>query len=175
MFIAIATISILAITGLVWLSKRVLAFRICPVCAGVSGTWLWMLVAKFFGYETDLIIIAALMGGSVVGIAYQIEKRFILSSQSADSVDTSPLPSSTEGRDKSLAGKPAADKLLLWKTLFISVGFTAVYGILYSRWDVFIPAVIAAALLIAFFRKPRQNMAKNKTVEDLERKMKNCC
>lgn len=76
MDIAIATISIMAIAGAALVYNRMSPFRVCPICAGVSGTWLWMLAAKFLGYTIDIVILAILMGGSVVGIAYQMEKHF---------------------------------------------------------------------------------------------------
>ncbi|MBI4088985.1 hypothetical protein HY415_02725 [Candidatus Kaiserbacteria bacterium] len=76
MTIAIATASIIAIAGLIWLANRILPFAICPVCAGVFLTWVGLVGAHFVGYQIDLIVPALLMGGSVVGIAYQLEKKF---------------------------------------------------------------------------------------------------
>jgi len=151
MFIVITTISILAITGFIWFLNRILLFKICPICAGVSGTWLWMLAAKFLGYEIDMLIPAMLMGGSVVGIAYQIEKRL--------SPNRSPL---------------------LWKTLFIPIGFVAAYSAILSWWAVFIVlATILAILALRFTEQKKSDKAtfvkKNSRVEELENKMKNCC
>ncbi len=148
MFLAIAIISILAITGLVWLLNRILPFKICPICAGVSGTWLWMIAAKFLGYEIDLVIPAMLMGGSVVGIAYQVEKRL--------SDNYSPL---------------------LWKTLFIPVGFVAVYGVISSRWLLFtVAASILILMVLIFMRRQNSSAVKNEeAIEELKKKMKNCC
>ncbi len=74
MFIAITIASIFIIAGLAWLLNRFQEFKICPICTGVFGTWFWMLVVKFLEYEVDLIILAMLMGGSVVGVAYQIKR-----------------------------------------------------------------------------------------------------
>lgn len=148
MFLLITILSILTITGFVWLFGRFLSFKICPICAGVSGTWLWMFGARFLGYEIDVIFLAMLMGGSVVGIAYQIEKRL--------SANHSPL---------------------LWKTLFISGGFIAVYGIITSWWTISIPAVLVLIIMaLAFTGRPHSAVTKNdKAVEELEKKMKNCC
>ena len=151
MFIVITTISILAITGFMWLINRILPFNICPICAGVSGTWLWMLVGKFLGYEIDMIILAMLMGGSVVGIAYQIEKRL-----------------------------PINHSPLLWKTLFIPVGFVATYGILSAWWSVSI--LLATFLIVLILRFTEQIKSsettpeeQNPEVEELKKKMKDCC
>ncbi len=148
MFLAITTISIFTITGLVWLLNRILPFKICPICAGVSGTWLWMIAAKFLGYEIDLVIPAMLMGGSVVGIAYQVEKRL-----------------------------PDGLSPLLWKTLFIPAGFIAVYSIITSWWALFIAGTIILIITVLIFtKKPRTSTVKNdEAVEELKKKMKNCC
>src|SRR3989338_10434039 len=69
--------SIFAVSALVGLINKALPFRICPVCVGVSGTWLLLTALSVNGYldrETFLPMILLLMGGSVVGIAYQGEK-----------------------------------------------------------------------------------------------------
>ena len=50
--------------------------KICPVCAGVFGTWLWMLVAHLFGVPVNVTVAALLLGGSVVGITTKLESRF---------------------------------------------------------------------------------------------------
>lgn len=55
--------------------------EICPICAAVSGIWLILTALVLSGYlnsEIFLPLIALLMGGSVVGIAYQFEKRRML-------------------------------------------------------------------------------------------------
>ncbi|QQG42291.1 MAG: hypothetical protein HYW15_02115 [Candidatus Giovannonibacteria bacterium] len=52
--------------------------RICPICSAVAGTWLALTALVLAGYlpsETFLPLIALLMGGTVVGIAYQFEKQ----------------------------------------------------------------------------------------------------
>src|SRR3989344_2086029 len=102
MLIIFSTISILAIISLAWVLNRVLPFKVCPICVGVFGTWLWMLAAKFLGYEIDIMIPAILMGGSVVGIAYQIEKRNIIAGVSAN-------------------------ESFIWKAFFIPGGFVVAY------------------------------------------------
>jgi len=43
MEILIFILSVLAITVLVWLANKILPFKICPICVGVSGTWVWIL------------------------------------------------------------------------------------------------------------------------------------
>ncbi len=59
------------ITGLVWLINKFLPFRVCPVCAGVTGTWMLLFLARLAGFPIDNTILALLMGGTAVGIAYR--------------------------------------------------------------------------------------------------------
>lgn len=171
MLIVIATTSILGIAALVQLVNRILlprlrsgqAFRICPICAGVSGTWLWILAGIYFGFldaGSWSLVAAIAMGGSVVGIAYQLEKKL--------PVERSPL---------------------LWKTFFIPAGFIAAYGILAEWRGIFFAALIFLLLLSFLFLSPRkQQESQKKTVaapigseprpmgrEELKKKMEDCC
>lgn len=167
MFIATTTISIFVITGLVWLFNRVLPFKICPICAGVSGTWLWILAGIYLGLldARSWSLVATIgMGGSVVGIAYQIEKRL-----------------------------PSHRSPLLWKTLFIPTGFIAAYSVISlavspsnpSWWTAFIMTTTILIILVLRFSGQPQHSAdqlnktarpeRNRRVEELEKKMKNCC
>ena len=145
--ILITTISILAITGLAWLAKKALPFPVCPICVGVAGTWLWMLAARLAGFAFDASMLAILLGGSVVGIAYQLEKH---------------LP---QGRSP-----------LLWKTLFLPMGFVAAYGLMVPHWSVLAITIVALLLLTAAFFMPRHDSGTNSAaVERLERELKKCC
>ena len=52
--------------------------EICPICAVVASTWLILTALVLAGYlnsEIFLPLISLLMGGTVVGVAYQIGKR----------------------------------------------------------------------------------------------------
>lgn len=125
--------------------------RICPVCAGVSGTWIWMLAARFLGYPIDLLIFAILMGGSVVGIAYQVEKRLFIKSAEWQTP-------------------------LLWKMLFIPAGFVLAYGVLTQWWNVVLVSfTFLLSLLFVFFASQRKIKDSGKTTKELEKKMKDCC
>jgi len=147
MLIFITIISILLITLAVWIINKILPFRVCPICAGVSLTWLWLIAACFFGYHIDLLIPAILMGGSVVGIAYQIEKRLAL-----------------------------PNTQLLWKTLFVSVGFIAVYGVLTRSWSISLASFIFLLLTTYIFLSSFvAQSGQNEMIEKLEEKMKDCC
>ena len=139
--------SILAIAGVAWAASRLLRIPLCPICTGVAGTWLWMLVARQFGYAVDAAMLSILMGGSVVGIAYQLEKR--------------------------LAGGRSA---LAWKTLFIPAGFAAAYGLALGQWALLAGALAVLLLLSVYFLWARKSATTSSTtVQDLESKMKNCC
>ena len=71
MTIALAVLSILVVTFLANLFNAMRIVRpICPICAGVALTWIWLILAYFTGYNFDPMVIAMLMGGSVVGLAY---------------------------------------------------------------------------------------------------------
>ncbi|MBE0627909.1 MAG: hypothetical protein IH606_24205 [Burkholderiales bacterium] len=148
MEIIVSTIaSILAIAGLAWAARRLLQLNICPICSGVAGTWLWMLVARHYGVTVDTSMLSALLGGSAVGIAYQLEKR----------VD-------------------GARSQLLWKTLFIPAGFAAAYALVASQWALLAAALLALSLLMAYFLWPHGGeTAASAAVRELESKMKNCC
>lgn len=143
-------ISIFAITGLVWLFNKVSPLKICPICAGVSGTWLWILAGIYLslldvGSWSPIAAIA--MGGSVVGIAYQLEKRL-----------------------------PHNRSPFLWKTLFIPVGFLAIYSIISSWWGVAALTLLwLLGVTAVFLRAPIHVRGENKKVKELEKRMEECC
>ena len=147
MTVLAATVSILAISGLAWAAKKLLRVPLCPICLGVGGTWLWMMIGRSLGYAVDATMLSILLGGSVAGIAYQVEKRL-----------------------------PPGRSPLLWKTLFIPAGFLAAYGLAASQWALFGVTSGVLVLLTAFFLLPASAQgAENETVEELKKKMQNCC
>jgi hypothetical protein len=148
MTIALTTIaSILAIAGLAWAASKLLQLSLCPICSGVAGTWLWMLVAREYGLAVDASMLSTLLGGSVVGVAYQLEKR--------------------------LAGGRSQ---LAWKVLFIPVGFASAYALADAQWALLGVALLALLLLMAYFLRPRGGaIPSSAAVQELESKMKNCC
>jgi len=140
-------VSILAIAAAAWAAGRALRLALCPICTGVAGTWLWMVLARYFGVAIDVAMLSTLLGGSVVGIAYQLEKRL--------AQGCSPL---------------------LWKMLFIPVGFAAAWGLAVAHWVLLAVALVVLVVLTAFFLWPRANAnIASTTVQELEDKMKNCC
>ena len=154
MILVITIISIFVLAGFVRLLNLISSVQICPVCAGVSGTWIWILVGMYFGMldvGSWQLVVAIAMGGSVVGIAYQIEKKL----------------SAVSG---------GWHRPFLRKMLFIPAGFVLVYSVL-MQWRGVVLVSFAFLLLISFiflFSKRKAGID-NKVVKELEEKMKNCC
>lgn len=145
--ILVTIASILALTGLVWTLQRLTSAALCPICLGVGGTWAWMLVARALGLAVDPTMLAILMGGSVAGVAYLIEKRL-----------------------------PPQRSALLWKTIFIPLGFVAAYALAVSLWAVLAASVTALTLLTAYFLHSSDAAAgQSEQINALTEKMKNCC
>ncbi|MDO8561467.1 MAG: hypothetical protein Q7S05_01430 [bacterium] len=156
MLIIITIASILGLTALVRLGEKVLPFKVCPICAGVSLTWAWLLAAHFLGYRIDLMVPALLMGGTVVGLAYQL----------------APL----EARPLTGFEKKFTRPSLLWKTLFIPSGFVAAYGILLQLWTVALLAIAFLFLIsLLFLSSGGRAGSREAAAGDIENKMKDCC
>lgn len=137
----------LALGLLAWLAGRVARLPVCPVCAGVAGTWLWMLAARLAGIAIDGAVLAMLLGASVVGFAQWIETRL-----------------------------PAGRSPLLWKVLALALGFAAAYGLAAERWLLALAAAAVLGLVAAFFLRPRRTVAGDSVaVAKLEERMKKCC
>ncbi|OHA09462.1 MAG: hypothetical protein A3B37_02045 [Candidatus Sungbacteria bacterium RIFCSPLOWO2_01_FULL_59_16] len=155
---AITIVSLLVLTGAAWLANRALPFLICPICAAVSGTWLWLCAASVFGllpaaaYQPFILL---LMGGTVVGVAYQGERSF------------------------AWAGRWP----LLWKTAIISIGIPAAFWAvaLASPATLALEATALAALAYFFFVRraaeggPRGEPPMPARVKELEDKLEQCC
>ena len=149
MLITVTVASILAIATLVWLFNRVLPFTVCPVCAGVFLTWAWLVGAHLGGYQIDLTVPAFLMGGSVVGSMYQLERK---------------------------SRNASAGARVLWKVLFVSGGFIAAYALLEQLWAVLlVAAVFLFSISFAFLSLGRASDTREETAKDIEGKMKECC
>lgn len=147
MGIAIPLISIIVLTALAAVVRVVSPVRVCPICAGVSGTWIWMLIAREFGRAADPIALAILMGGSVVGIAYQVDRR--------------------------LASRPG----LWFKALVIPAGFVGAYGAVIGAWTPALAGVGAASVIIASFAWSSRTTRSvdREIVAEAEKKLEDCC
>ncbi|OGM96883.1 MAG: hypothetical protein A3J46_03890 [Candidatus Yanofskybacteria bacterium RIFCSPHIGHO2_02_FULL_41_11] len=150
--IIIATISIFLIASIIMFLRNRQILKICPICAGVTGTWIWILVGIWTGLlEADSwrLVAAIAMGGSVVGIAYQLEK------------------------------KVRAEKSIAWKILFIPTGFALTYNLIYFSWIyAALLLIVISFLLFIFLGRPVFNgrhANKDGRVVDIEEEMKNCC
>ncbi|HEY4476916.1 MAG TPA: hypothetical protein VJB69_02990 [Candidatus Paceibacterota bacterium] len=145
----IAIISILILTGLVRLINRFLPLSLCPICAGVSGTWAWLLIAHWLAYRIDLTIPALLMGGTVVGSMSKLE-RFV---------------------------EPKF--VLVWKTTFTSLGFLVAYSLLVGKWLILAGGMTLALIVTLVFKiresEPGRGNQESKQAEELRKKMENCC
>ncbi len=151
MLLAITLFSILALTALAFLVRKVAALWLCPLCAGVAGTWLWLLGAHLAGFELDLRIPAILLGGSVVGLATQGEKL--------------------------LAGRSETYHLI-WKTLFVTVGFATAWFIITLAWGGIAIGLVTLGVLTAVPKvgAPSQEQTGHpERIGWLKEQMKNCC
>lgn len=150
--ILIALVSIGALTALAWTlnERNILPVKVCAICAGTALTWAWLLVGILAGvlsFTAYMPAVSILMGGSVVGIAYQGEKYL-------------------------RAGRSA----LLWKALCIPIGFGAVWSITHFAFGFVILGVIALVALAGFFLDlPLRKGRETNEAERLERMMKDCC
>lgn len=149
--ILIALISIAALTMLTWWlnERKSLPFRICAVCAGTAGTWAWLLIGILTGvlsFVTYMPVVGILMGGSVVGIAYQGEKYLKM------------------GRS-----------LLLWKASFIPIGFGTVWSVTHFAFGFVILGILVLIALAGFFLEPPLRKTEAARAARLEKNMKDCC
>lgn len=129
--------------------------KICPICVTVGGTWFVLSVSVVWGYlspERFIIPISILMGGSVVGIAYQGIQKY----------------------------EWAMKHSLPWKFIVIFTGMPAAYFLVsnLSERTVFIEFVVLMIIAYLFFvkwqEKPRGS-DKDSKIRDIEKKMKQCC
>lgn len=145
--ILLVSASILAIAALAGVARRVFGLSLCPICFGVAGTWSWMLVARYLGLAVETTMLPILLGGSAVGAAYLLEKKLA-------------------------PGRSA----VLWKTLSIPLGFVAAQGLMQFNWLVVGVALSALVLLSALFLGSSSEVgADSAAVEELKRRMKDCC
>lgn len=145
--ILVTLASVFGIAGAMWAARRLLGLPVCPICLGVGGTWLWMLIARGLGYAVDATMLAVLLGASVAATAWLVEKRL-----------------------------PSGRSALLWKTLFIPAGAVAAYALVVQLWPVVAGAsVVLVVLAVLFLTAPAVSQASTGTVEELAAKMKNCC
>lgn len=119
---------------------------ICPVCLGVSGTWLWLLGARQAGFAVEPAVLAMLLGASVVAAVQWVEARL-----------------------------PAHRSASLWKALALPAGLVAAYGVVAEHWGEAALGTAALALLAALFLRTPRTAIDPAVVAELEERMKKCC
>lgn len=67
--------SILVLFVIMIVLLRPLGFRVCALCAAVSGTWILLLILTATGTFKEPLLIAILMGESAVGLMSLMTKR----------------------------------------------------------------------------------------------------
>ncbi len=144
----------LIITVVFHFLNKILLFRVCPACAGISLAWFFISFAVWLGwlpFSEYQLVIAVLMGGTAVGIASQAEKKF----------------------------PDFVDNIFLFKIPIIFGGFLLAYWSLsrITLGSLFGEAVVLTiAAYIFFIRKGKINNFKaSKTIKKLEKEMEKCC
>lgn len=149
--VLVALVSIAALTVFTWWvnGKKLLPFQVCPICAGSAGTWIWLLagvLSGLFSFAAYMPVVIILMGGSVVGIAYQSDK-YLKSEHSR----------------------------LLWRSCFIIVGFGTVGSVAHLAFGFTVLGVLALLAIAGFFLELPLGKGDAERAERLEEKMKDCC
>jgi hypothetical protein len=68
---AAMTLLFIALLAIKW----VIGLKVCLICATISISWLTLLVLIKFGVFHDPLLVAILMGQSIVGVYYLLEKH----------------------------------------------------------------------------------------------------
>lgn len=153
MIIFIILISICVLTTLSFFIKKKLRIKICPICIGVFMTWFILYIGLLSGKLNMVfqIPVAMMMGASVVGTAFAVEKKL-----------------------------KKQETFLVWKTLFISFGFGFMYNLISFNWVYVVLFAISLSIVIIFFlsfknKEKKDFYEKNKKEQNLEERFKNCC
>jgi hypothetical protein len=67
----IITVLFIAILGV----KRVLSLKVCALCGSIVLTWIGLLFLYRTGYFRDAVLLSLLMGQSITGLYYTVDKR----------------------------------------------------------------------------------------------------
>ncbi len=139
-------ISIVLVTVIVWFVGKASPLKVCALCGGVFLTWAALLGLRYAGEAIPPIIPAILMGGSSVGIAFQLEKSL-----------------------------PKGRNALVWKTFFVLTGFAAAYSLLEYEWAWFAVSSFVLLIAAFVGVRPLHRAGEGEQVKDLEKKLENCC
>lgn len=133
--------------------RKIVGRKVCAICAAVSLTWISLLVLKLAGFHIDILIIAILMGQSVVGLMVELEKIF---------------------------EKKKLQKFWLVRILVIIGGTLFVYWLLKEQYSLLLLLVIASFLslpVVLTVVTPKESSSKKdkKAISKLEKLMESCC
>ncbi len=130
--------------------------QICPICATVSLTWATLLVLHLFeAFEIDHFLLAILMGASVCGVMYLVEKKV-----------------------------ESAVRKVIWKIGSVLLGTFLVWGIVSHQSPTVLSITVILYLGLIFFslkkKKESEGTGENNQEEagDKEtwlKKLENCC
>lgn len=149
MTIWIAFLSILTITACAAIARRLFRSTLCPICVGVSVTWAILLAYSFMYPGVDLRVVAILMGGSIVGIAYKSEEFL-----------------------------PNHRSPMFWKALVIPCGFVLVFSVIDRAWWMTMTSGAGLTIIALWFFMPwltTRTQTHTEKIKSLEEKMKKCC
>ncbi|MEM4295962.1 MAG: hypothetical protein QXS91_04125 [Candidatus Anstonellales archaeon] len=123
-------------------------FDFCVICASVSLTWLFLLVLFYLGLYGNIVLIALLMGGSVVGLFYFIERKI----------------AKTKNKELTLFRLP----------FLLTLIFIAYTLLFYSYFDIRVVYLLALLWLLFFFiflyrKNPKLKKIINKIIECCKR------
>ncbi|MEK7606964.1 MAG: hypothetical protein AAB444_02115 [Patescibacteria group bacterium] len=165
LLLALAAITFLyfffALSRIFWVIFRA---HVCAICAAVSLTWAGFLYAYLSGRSVDPLVLALLMGGSVVGLMYAMQKTF---------------------------EKHGWTHFWFFRWLIITFGMAFCWALLNERWVMTGVAALLGVLLglfvFSFSRKPSVAVASSSAAQDqksiewsrakreFEERMKQCC
>ena len=168
-----AIILITIISAIFVVLNKSLPFKICPICAGVSGSWLILTAGIVFGHWSGdyKLPIAMLMGGTVVGIAFQGETKFDWARRDIYTWKKNPW-------SKFLSSNSSVF-LWFWKAPVVILGMPIAYWLFKNMGSttLVVEVILLALIIYAFFIKSSRSdkHADGGRVAELEKKMKNCC
>lgn len=148
----ISSILIIGFTALTYFFNKITHWKTCVICAGVSLAWLTLIALMLSGFLASsfyFLITSMLMGGTVVGIAFQGEKRF-----------------------------KWAKNLFYWKAPVVIIGFIIAYLLLINiSWATFAVELVLLGFLTYFlFLQPSGDRSpQGESVSKLEEELKDCC
>lgn len=166
LFLAIVSITVLyfflALTRLTW---RLFKVHVCVICAAICLTWLWLLAMYLRGANVDPIVLAILMGATLVAVTNRLQEIFL---------------------------SKGWRKYWVIRWFLIILGLVFLWALLNERWWLvigsaavtivggllFYPSIKTSAPTIEVVDMSKETEEKRtiqQAKEDFEKKMKECC